>query len=111
MFCNGARGARKKDEKAIVYMNTPNQVYATHSSSRSACDKQACAPCYPTSCCPVNAVAVIPEFVRGMLLHDGEDNVYVMVYGPCELNNRDLSMKVETYYPFRNTVYGCNYRI
>ncbi len=104
MFYNGAQGARKKDEKAIAYMNTPNQVYATPSSSRSASDKQAYAPCYPTSCCPVNAVAVIPEFVRGMLLHDEEDNVYAMVYGPCELNCGDLSMKVETYYPFRNSV-------
>lgn len=104
MFYNGAQGARKKDEKAIAYMNTPNQVYATTTSSRTYNDDQVYAPCFPTSCCPVNAVAVIPEFIRGMLLRDREENVYLMAYGPCSLEHEDVSLKVKTYYPFRNTV-------
>lgn len=104
MFYNAAQGARKKDEKAIAYMSTPNQVYATEHSSRTHWDAQAYAPCYPTSCCPVNAVAVVPEFIRGMLLRDREENVYLMAYGPCTLNSGDVSLTVNTLYPFRNRV-------
>lgn len=104
MFYNGAQGARKKDEKAIAYLNAPNQIYATDISSSGFSDMQVYAPCYPTPCCPVNAVAVVPEFIRGMLLHDDSDNIYVMAYGPCSLNYKDISLKMDTYYPFRNRV-------
>ena len=103
MFYNGAQGARKKDEKAIAYMSAPNQVYATEHSSPSHADSQVYAPCYPTSCCPVNAVSVLPEFVRGMLLDSG-DGVCVMAYGPCSLNTPATKLSVKTLYPFRNTV-------
>ena len=104
MFYNGAQGARKKDEKAIAYMSSPNQIFATDLSSHSLRDYQVYAPCYPTSCCPVNAVAVIPEFVRGMLLHDEENNVYAMAYGPCTLRHGDTALTLDTLYPFRNSV-------
>lgn len=104
LFYNGAQGARKKDERAITYLNAPNQVYATAVSSNSAGDMQVYAPCYPVSCCPVNAVAVVPEFIRGMLLHDAQDNLYVMAYGPCSLRYKDIFLREETMYPFRNTV-------
>ncbi len=104
MFYNGAQGAIKKDEKAIAYFNSPNQVYATMESSVSMGDKQVYAPCYPTSCCPVNAVVVIPEFIRGMLLHDDNDDIYVMAYGPCSLKHRGVELKINTFYPFRNKV-------
>ena len=103
MFYNAAQGARKKDEKAIAYLSAPNQLYATDNSSNAMFDMQVYAPCYPISCCPVNAVAVVPEFVRGMLLHDENKNVYVMVYGPCKLCDRERSLKVDTFYPFRNS--------
>ncbi len=104
MFYNGAQGARKKDEKAIAYLNAPNQIYATSASSAAAGAMQVYAPCYPVSCCPVNAVAVIPEFVRGTMLRDDDDNVYVVAYGPCSLNHKDISISEKTYYPFRNSV-------
>jgi len=79
-------------------------VYATDHSSRTHWDAQAYAPCYPTSCCPVNAVAVVPEFVRGMLLRDRADNVHIMAYGPCSLEHDGIALTVNTLYPFRNTV-------
>ncbi|MBE7052688.1 MAG: hypothetical protein E7391_00235 [Ruminococcaceae bacterium] len=106
MFYNGAQGARKKDEKAIAYLSAPNQTYATVSSSSFGveADMQVYAPCYPVSCCPVNAVTVVPEFVRGMLLRDNDDNVYVMAYGPCNLRYKDTSLYIKTLYPFRNSV-------
>jgi len=70
MFYNAAQGARKKDEKAIAYLSAPKQIFATCYSSTEAgvTDMQVYAPCYPTSCCPVNAVVVIPEFIRGMMI-------------------------------------------
>ena len=103
-FYNAAQGARKKDEKAIAYMSAPNQIYATdHSSAVShLTDGQVYAPCYPVSCCPVNSVAVVPEFIRGMFLRDAQDNVYVTVYGPSELKYQDLHVVQKTLYPFRN---------
>ncbi|MBQ9797279.1 MAG: glycoside hydrolase family 127 protein [Clostridia bacterium] len=104
LFYNGAQGARKKDEKAIAYMNSPNQIYATDLSSYSIPDQQVYAPCYPTSCCPVAAVTVVPEFVRGMLLHDDDENVYVMAYGPCTLRHGETALTLDTLYPFRNSV-------
>ncbi|MBE7042140.1 MAG: hypothetical protein E7399_01410 [Ruminococcaceae bacterium] len=102
VFYNGAQGARKKDEKAIPYLSAPNQVYATEFSSGVYANQQVYAPCYPVSCCPVNAVAIVPDFIRGMMLHDEADNVYVTAYGPCTLNYMDISITEETYYPFRN---------
>lgn len=104
MFYNGAQGARKKDEKAIAYLNAPNQIFATTTSSSSMHDMQVYAPCYPTSCCPVNAVAVVPEFIRNMMLHDENDNIYVSAYGPCKLNYNNISINEKTLYPFRNSV-------
>ncbi len=103
MFYNAAQGARKKDEKAIAYLSAPNQIYATDNSSSAMFDMQVYAPCYTVSCCPVNAVAVIPEFIRGMLLHDGDGSLYVMVYGPCTLEHGAFGVKVDTLYPFRNS--------
>ncbi len=106
IFYNGAQGARKKDEKAIAYLNSPNQIYATTISSSSGplADMQVYAPCYPTSCCPVNAVAVVPEFIRGMMLTDEKENIYVTAYGPCRLQHKDVEIVEKTDYPFRNTV-------
>ena len=104
IFYNGAQGARKKDETAIAYYTAPNQVLATEYSSGVTSDTQVYAPCYPVSCCPVNAVVIVPDFVRSMLLHDEDDNVYVTAYGPCVLNYKDISIREQTSYPFRNHV-------
>lgn len=104
MFYNGAQGARKKDERAIAYLNSPNQFYATTTSSTAMNDMQVYAPCYPVACCPVNSVCVVPEFIRGMLLHDAESNIYAVAYGPCALKYKDISLREITDYPFRNKV-------
>lgn len=101
---NGAQGARRKDEKAIAYLNSPNQVYATMESSNAVGDMQVYAPCYPTSCCPVLSVSVLPEFVRGMILHDAAGNLYLTAYGPCSLDDGRVRLVEKTDYPFRDTV-------
>ncbi len=104
LFYNGAQGARKKDERAIAYLSSPNQLYATNESSSAMIDMQVYSPCYPVSCCPVNAVAVVPEFVRGMMLKDDADNVYMTAYGPCKLSYNGIEIEERTLYPFRNNI-------
>ena len=104
MFYNAAQGARKKDERAIAYLSAPNQIYATSDSSTAMNDMQVYAPCYPVACCPVNSVAVVPEFIRGMMLKDDCGNVYVTAYGPCSLDFENVSIEEKTFYPFRNKV-------
>lgn len=104
MFYNGAQGARKKDERAIAYLSAPNQIYATEHSSSAFTDMQAYSPCYPTSCCPVNSVALLGDFVRSMFLTDSEKNIYANVYGPCSLCHDGVIIEEVTEYPFRNKV-------
>jgi len=104
MFYNGAEGARKKDERAIAYLTAPNQIFATMDSSANFGDMQVYAPCYTTSCCPVNAVAVVPEFIRGLLLTDEDGGVYATAYGPCSLDFNGVKLEERTLYPFRNKV-------
>lgn len=103
IFYNGAQGARKKDERATAYFTSPNQMFATQYSSTSFTDKQVYAPCYATSCCPVNAVAILPEFIRGMFLHRGDD-IYVTAYGPSRLTADGVVIEEATLYPFRDSV-------
>ena len=104
IFYNGAQGARKKDERAIAYMSAPNQIFATEHSGRFH-DMQVYAPCYPTSCCPVNAVVLPPDFVRSMALTDAEKNLYFPLYGPCKITYGGMTVCEETLYPFRNEVH------
>lgn len=102
MFYNAAQGARKKDEKAIAYLSAPNQIYATNESSTATVMDQVYAPCVVVACCPVNAVAVVPEFIRDMMFYDNGNNIYVSCYGPCKLNYNGINIEQRTNYPFRN---------
>lgn len=106
IFYNAAQGARKKDERAIAYMTAPNQAYATKDSTTAGANPhdQVYAPCVPVACCPANAVALIPEFVRDMMFFDDDHNIYVSAYGPCHLQYEDINIEVKTLYPFRNRV-------
>ena len=103
---NGAQGGRLKNERAIAYCSAPNQVFAnTHSTTAGwANDMQAYAPCYPVSCCPVNSVIVIPEFVKNMAMTDENGDVYITAYGPCAIDAGNMKIEQETLYPFRNNV-------
>ncbi|MBR5446403.1 MAG: glycoside hydrolase family 127 protein [Clostridia bacterium] len=100
---NGAQGARKKDEKAIAYLSSPNQIYATGESCHFVNDMQLYAPVYPIACCPVTSTWVIPGFLRDMAFR-GEDGLYIAGYGPATVDFGDLKLKMDTAYPFRDTV-------
>mgnify|MGYP004677361229 CR=1 FL=1 len=100
---NGAQGARKKDERAIAYMSSGNQFFATDESCHYINDMQQYAPVYPTSCCPVTSCWVIPDYVRSMAMTDGR-GYYLSAYGPASINCGEFSLHEETEYPFRDTI-------
>ncbi len=100
---NGAQGARKKDEKAIAYLTSPNQIYATGESCNFVNDMQLYAPVYPIACCPVTSCWVMPGFLRDMAFR-GDDGLYIAAYGPATVNFGELTLKMDTAYPFRDTV-------
>ncbi len=100
---NGAQGARKKDERAVAYLSSPNQVMATESSSYADSSHQVYAPCVPTACCAVNSVRILPEFVRSIAL-EGEDGLYFSVYAPSVTRYRGMTVSLDTDYPFRETL-------
>lgn len=104
LFYNGAQGARKKDERAIAYLSSPNQIYATDVSSSSFKDFQVYSPCFYVACCPVNSIVLLPEFVRGMMLYDENDDIYMTAYGPCSLDWNGIKIVEKTQYPFRNKI-------
>ena len=108
---NGAQGGRKKDEKAIAYMTSPNQVYATQFSSTFGPnpDMEVYAPVYNVACCPANSVRVIPEYVRSMCMRDQEGNLYFTCYGPCNVtidtdDNEKIEIDEVTKYPFEDNI-------
>ena len=100
---NAAEGARKKDERAIAYLTAPNQVMACGSSSYANEGHQVYAPCVPVSCCPVNSVRVLPEFLRNALLED-DDALYFSVYAPFTAKYHGMNITLDTDYPFRETL-------
>ena len=100
---NGAQGARKKDERAIAYMSSANQFFATGESCQFINDMQQYAPVYPTSCCPVTSCWVVPDYLRSMAMTDGR-GFYLTAYGPASINCGEFSLTEETAYPFRDTV-------
>jgi len=98
---NCAEGARKKDERAIAYLTSPNQIMASASSSYANEGHQVYAPCVPVACCPVNSVRVIPEFLRNVALQ-GEDGLYFSVYAPVMVQYGGMKITLDTDYPFRD---------
>ena len=100
---NGAQGARKKDEKAIAYMSSANQLYAASQSSLFHGDLQQYAPVYPVACCPVTSCWVVPDYLRSLAMQ-GEDGYYFAAYGPAEIRCGGFTVTEETEYPFRDTI-------
>lgn len=101
---NAANGAKRKDERAIAYLSAPNQITATEESSPCMGDMQLYSPCYPTSCCAVNSVAIVPELIRGMAATNGEGDLFLTAYGPAEISHAGWHINEETRYPFRDII-------
>lgn len=103
---NGAEGARKKDERAIAYMDTPNQILAKSTSSLYADepDYNVYAPCYNVACCPAHSVCLIPEYIRDMIMTDKDNEVYFFCYGPVKIQTKHFEIDIDTLYPFREDI-------
>ena len=101
---NGAQGARKKDEKAIAYFTSGNQIFSTTQSDFYGGDMGAYAPCHPVACCSVNSVWIMPDYLYGMALIDHSGDIYISSYGPAHLDFNDFALESDTLYPFRDTV-------
>ena len=103
---NGAEGARKKDERAIAYFTSPNQLHANRESSLYGDwgEYGVYAPCYHVACCPTQSVRIIPEFIRGMGMIDENRDLYLLCYGPAEVKAPKLDFVMDTLYPFRDTI-------
>lgn len=101
---NAGEGARRKDEKAIAYFHSPNQIFATENSSVADHHHQVYAPCVPVACCPVMSVRLLPEFLRGAVLTDTEEGLWFALYAPLTAEHDGLKVEVRTEYPFRDTL-------
>ena len=98
---NAVQGARKKDEKAITYFISPNQLCASDHSSTVHDPHGMYAPIHKTACCAVNSVVVMPEFVKNSAMIDKNGDLHIVNYGPVIINYKNAVIKVETLYPFR----------
>ena len=108
---NAAEGARKKDERAIAYMSSPNQHFATMESCRfgNVNSFEVYSPCYQVACCPTQSVRIIPEYIRAMFMLDKDENLFLPVYGPCSVHfaskeGTNISILEDTNYPFDETI-------
>lgn len=101
---NVAQGARKKDERAITYFTAPNQLCATDHSSCVHDPHGMYAPAHSTSCCSVNSVVVMPEFVKNAAMTDSEDDLYILTYAPVHIEHQNTVLSIETMYPFRKDI-------
>ena len=107
---NAAQGARKKDERAIAYMSSPNQLFATMESCQFGLNSfEVYSPCFHVGCCPAQSVRIIPEYIRAMFLRDQDENLYLTAFGPCRVHfaskeGADLTIFAETRYPFDEVI-------
>ena len=101
---NAGEGARKKDEKAIAYLHSPNQVFATDFSSSADHHHQVYAPCVPVACCPVMSVRLLPEFLRNSAMTGPDGSLWIAAYMPCRIDAGDIVLETETLYPFRDII-------
>ncbi|MDD4871368.1 MAG: glycoside hydrolase family 127 protein [Kiritimatiellae bacterium] len=108
---NAAQGARKKDERAIAYMSSPNQLFATMDSSLFGCDPsfEVYAPVVHVACCPAQSVRIYPEYIRALSMYDADENMFLPAYGPCSIRFTSktgvkIDIQEETAYPFDENI-------
>ena len=104
---NGAMGARKKDERAIAYLSSPNQFFATTNSATEGCLPYYAvyAPCLFAACCPAQSIRLIPGYLLNSVLKSGENDLAVLAYGPSAItatlpSGEKVVIEEKTDYPF-----------
>jgi DUF1680 family protein len=107
---NAAQGARKKDERAIAYISSPNQFFATMESDRfDMTSGEVYSPCFNVACCPAQSVRIVPEYIRAMFMRDKDENLFLPAYGPCSVHfaskeGTKITILEDTNYPFDETI-------
>lgn len=103
---NGAQGARKKDERAISYFTSPNQLHANRESSIYGDwgEYGVYAPCFHVGCCCAHSVLMVPEYIRSMVLKNQDGDLVLLCYGPADVKSEKMDFSMETLYPFRDTI-------
>lgn len=105
---NAAMGAVSKDFRSHEYFSSPNQIYATHTSSAAdygeeGLFRQAYRPGFDTECCSGNVHRMIPNYVSRMWMRN-DDGIIASLYGPSVFTTcvNGVKVKVEeiTDYPF-----------
>jgi len=106
MVFNAPMGARKKDERAIAYLTTPNQLRATRNSTTSGWIEyyQTYAPCLFPACCPAQSIRLMPAYLLLSVLRNRAGDLVLHNYGPCQVKTPEVALDVETQYPFGDTV-------
>lgn len=103
-FFNAAQGARRKDERAIQYYSSPNQIYVGPRAGHNQQNSNLFAPCHPVACCPVLSVKILSLFTRSLAMTDARGNLTVVGYAPCMIRHRGCEITCETLYPFDGKV-------
>ena len=111
---NAAFGAVDKEFKSHQYFSSPNQLFATHSSSVAAFGKegairQAFRPGFDTECCSGNVHRMIPNYVSRMWMYSPRDGgIAATLLGPSvfstEIDGNRVTVTEDTAYPYADTV-------
>ena len=104
---NAGEGARKKDERAMTYLSSPNSLRATLDSSRWGPD-----PCYGVyapnvnaACCAANSIRLYPQMLAFAVLSGADGSLTISHYLPFSARRRtsdgtEMKIEAETTYPF-----------
>jgi hypothetical protein len=105
---NAGLGAITKDFRALQYFSSINQFIATgtsnHNIYKHGSTWMAYRPTHETECCSGNVNRMLPNFMGGMWLTDGDGGAVAALYGPSRVTYQtdkgNLTITCETNYPF-----------
>lgn len=112
---NAGLGAIGKDFKAHQYFSSPNQVFATHTSSVApygdeGLARQAYRAGFDVECCTGNVHRIFPNFAARMWMKDLDGGVVAALYAPAILrtgvgdDNIPVEIETITDYPFSGQI-------
>lgn len=87
-----------------VYTTAMNRIPGVHLKIRD--DGQYYKVIHDPTCCSANINRMLPNYVINMCMHNLDNELMWLAYGPCHLQSRDGSYDIEmqTEYPFREDI-------
>lgn len=92
-----------------VYTNAMNRIPGVHLKVRD--DGQYYKVIHDPTCCSANINRALPNYVINMFMHNQQDELMVLGYGPARLKTKDgrYDIQMDTRYPFgENIVFNIN---